>query len=103
MSATDSGNGQTDPGLSPRTPRAERERYIREVLRALEERGGVKRGAMLGSSVDYTQAGEWYDAGVPLAIVLRGIQDCSKPPPSLSYAKPAVQEAIERWSKAVPQ
>jgi len=100
--ATAQGNGNGSGGGvrgGALTPRAEQERYIREVWKAVLARGGPR--SHQASSADFTVALEWFEEGVPLPIVLRGIEACSKAPPSLAYAKPAVAQAMEHWRKAL--
>lgn len=44
----------------------------------------------------------WQDAGIPLRIVLRGLEDTKGKGSSLAYYGPSVQVAYERWRQAVP-
>ena len=54
---------------------------------------------------DCMSSAEWaflcwlMDADIPLAIVLRGIED-TREVKSLLYAKPAIESAVTRWRKA---
>jgi hypothetical protein len=81
---------------------AEREKYAREVWAAWQQRIGGNGEAM--SSAEWDTVTRWMDVGVPLRIVLRGIQDCGgQPTPhhTLLYVQPAVNEAFERWRRAL--
>jgi len=66
------------------------------------KRGGDGRKA---DSVEFALARRWLDSGVPLRIVLRGIEDCSEkslgPSKRLVYVGPAVDEAIARWRRGM--
>ena len=47
---------------------------------------------------------EWMDSGVPLRIVLRGMEDCAGkvgPRTQITYISSSVDEAYERWGKAI--
>jgi len=66
-----------------------------------EKRGGEGRRA---DSVEFALARRWLDTGVPLRVVLRGIEDCSSkslsPRKRLVYVGPAVDEEIARWRRS---
>ncbi len=89
--APESGNGR-DLSLSLRGE------YVKAVWDALVARRGP--GAEM-STAEWDQARQWFVAGVPLAVVLRGILDCTGKPKSLLYVAPAVRDAIEYHRKAM--
>ena len=74
----------------------QRERYAHEIIKVLEAR---KAGYMMSCAEWHILAG-WMDREIPLAIVLLGISQCN-PPKSLLYVRPAVEEAIDHWERAL--
>jgi hypothetical protein len=82
-----------------------RKAFAREVWEAwCQKRGSGTSGALRQMSPrEWDLLARWMDAGTPLRIVLRGISDCSagkitdKTP--LSYAGPAVDEAVKSWTQ----
>ena len=86
-------NGRTEPRISLRGE------YVKAVWAALVERRGTPSPEM--STAEWDQACQWFNAGVPLAVVLRGIADCVGKPKSLMYVKPAVKDAVAYWDKAM--
>jgi len=64
----------------------------------------AKRGpsAQACSPAEWGIMANWYDAGWPLRIVLRGIKDCAgqmSARSTVGYVTPAVQEAVRQWYK----
>lgn len=81
------------------TPEEEQE-YALEVEKAVAQRRG--NDFPVPSNADYVELRRWMTEGIPLRIALRGIQDCSKAPPTIRYAGPAVREAYSMWRRLVP-
>jgi hypothetical protein len=54
------------------------------------------------SSLEFDVLKRWMDAGIPLAVVLRGITDTRGKGRMLGYFASSVQEAVEMQRKAVP-
>ena len=55
------------------------------------------------SPVEFSLVSRWYVQGIPLRIVLRGMQDTKgRDAATLAYYGPSVAEAAERWRRAVP-
>lgn len=44
---------------------------------------------------------EWLYGGIPLRVVLRGMQDTDKAGKTLTYYKPSVRTAYESWRMAM--
>jgi hypothetical protein len=76
--------------------------YAKAVWREFQGHAGVERPFDLMAPREFDLVREWIDSGVPLRIVLRGIQDCAGKGQTLSYYAPAVKDAITYWRKAVP-
>lgn len=90
-----------DPRQSPKTgltPEQETE-YATAVVDAVSARRGSDMP--LPSNLDGQEIQRWMEARIPLRIALRGIQDCSKAPPTIRYAGPAVREAYGQYRKAL--
>lgn len=70
--------------------------------RAVDQRVQLRGGRAL-NTVDFHHVQRWIDGGIPLRIVLRGIDDCSpgRNVPHLAYCVPAIDEAIQQWGRAV--
>lgn len=75
----------------------------------IEEHFARKRGkSLLVSPLDWCLIELWKENGIPLHVVLRGIERSfqsaqktqKKPPRSLFYCHPAVMEAFEEYSRA---
>jgi uncharacterized protein YdaU (DUF1376 family) len=80
----------------------QREQYGRAVWDAWREKRG--RGGPEMSSAEWDLIAKWMDQSVPLRVVLRGIADCRgqlTPSKPLTYAAPAVREAIQQWRKSI--
>lgn len=79
----------------------ERVDYALEVWEAWRKYRGY--GPLDWSSAEYDLVRRLMDEGAPLRIVLRGIEDCGKPPSartSLLYAEPAIREALQHWARS---
>jgi hypothetical protein len=88
-----------DPRKTPETglsPEEERE-YAEAVVDAVSQRRG--NDFPIPSNLDHAEIRRWMEEGIPLRIALRGIQDCSKAPPTVRYAGPAVREAFRMWER----
>ncbi len=92
-----------EPTAPPRP--SPRELYTRELWAEWVKRRGVTEHPPW-SSAEFDLACRWHDQGVPLRIVLRGIEDCrgaqNGGQRSLLYYRPAVEEAIKRHKKGPP-
>lgn len=80
----------------------ERDRFWTAVWTAwCTKRGGNGREP---DGVEFALARRWLDSGVPLRIVLQGLEDCSSknltPSKRLTYVGPAVDEEIDRWRRS---
>lgn len=73
--------------------------YIIQTWLGFCKRRGSVRPTM--SSNEFNLIVTLRDEGVPLRIVLRGIQDCGGTPKHLLYCEPAINEAYKRWRTAV--
>lgn len=86
------GNGLTDE---------ERKTYADDVWSKFLEVSGL-RGTRLMSPGEYSTLSGWMDGGIPLRVVLRGLQDTRGKGKMLSYYHSSVQQAYESWRQAVP-
>ena len=75
-------------------------KYADAVWREFTRRSGKPERLM--SCLEWETMREWLDGGVPLRVVLRGIQDTGGRPNTLSYYRPSVRRAYEQWRQAVP-
>lgn len=82
------------------SPEGPRDEYVRACFEAIADRNGTSAWPK-HSTADFSEVCSWMDAGIPLRIALRGIQDCSKAPPNARYVGPAVREAYSQWRKAI--
>jgi len=78
---------------------AERAHYIAAVVHAIH--GKTPEAARI-SSADFDIVAKWMDRDIPLRVVLQGIEDMDKPA-SIRHARPAIEQEIERWHRAVPR
>lgn len=74
--------------------------YIRTVWEAVCERAG-RDPERTCSSADFDLAYRWWGAGIPLRIVLRGIQDTAGKGTTVTYFRSSVEEAVKMWSRAI--
>lgn len=97
---SDTESESVDGALSPAPlTDAQRQSYVGACWASLCERRKSEFPQM--SSADFDTALRWIEAGIPLQVAIRGIADCSKPPPSFRYVDPAVREAFGMWKKAM--
>ena len=81
-----------------------RQRYCEQVWLAWLD-ANARSQDDCSSSAEWDLMCTWHDQGIPLRVVLRGMQDCLRSAPrrpaSLMYLGPAVKEAAEHWRKAL--
>lgn len=58
-------------------------------------------GFPLMSSAEFSLIMGWFQGGIPLRIVLRGLEDTRKSASSLFYYRDPVQQAYSMWRKAI--
>lgn len=63
-----------------------------------------RRGSELpeASAAEFDLMRSWREQGIPVRVVLRGLEDTKVQKPNLGYYGPSVAEAADRWRKAVP-
>jgi hypothetical protein len=82
-------------------PEDQRQEYADAVWQAFLAKTG-ERVTRDMSSLEFDVLKRWMDAGIPLAVVLRGITDTRGKGRMLGYFASSVQEAVEMQRKAVP-
>ena len=76
----------------------ERVLYIGDVWLMFERKTGKERDA---SSVEYDLICRWMNRGIPLPVVLRGIEETTGKPRTLLACERPVERAISYWHQAV--
>jgi hypothetical protein len=100
VQASDGANGN---GHGNGVPEEQRQEYADAVWREFLRVSGQRPTRMMTPG-EFIALKGWMDSGVPLALVLRGIEDTrgKASAKSLGYFGPSVKGAIEQWRKAVP-
>lgn len=73
--------------------------YVQAIFETFEATHKVKR--MATPSNEYELARKWALRGVPLAVVLQGINETTGKPKRLGACERAVEESITRWGQAM--
>lgn len=73
--------------------------YARAIWEAHVERRGSDFPLMTSAEFDLVRT--WHRDGIPLRVVLRGLEDTKGRKSSLSYYGPSVAEAAAYWRRAL--
>ena len=79
---------------------AQRTEYAEAVWEEFLLRSGQPATRSISPVEWYTLAG-WMNAGIPLRVVLRGLEDTGRPGRALTYYRASVAQAAENWRKAL--
>lgn len=78
----------------------QRDKYIKAVHETFQDKAGVQR---IFSSAEFNQLLRWLDAGVPLWVVIRGINDFEGKPRRLEAVVASVERVHAYGLQAVPR